>query len=393
MSLEPAECIPQRPGRPGPRHAPGIVNSVVPGSAGLRARLSGLERAEKHVTPTACGLHPNHHAMQARTADPEEIGGVPPGNTVYFSAAPEPNTSPQPQNPTEIPVSTNPSIASVLTQWSFDPSIVLGVVLTATIYTIGIRELAHRGRQGRSVSRRHVVYFALGLLSIVLAFESPIDLLSDQLLTIHMVQHVLLLLIAPPLLLLGKPIPVLVVGAPRPLVRWLAGSHARSSWFRRCTRLLISPFLAWPLFFGILLAWHLPALYDAALTNSGIHLLEHICFLGTGILFWWVIIQPLPGRPRLAYGWRVLYLFASMLPGTGLGLLFIVMATPIYPFYAVLPRLWGISVLDDQALAGNIMMVGGDAILLCALIPVFAGMMERLEEMELTRFAEGRQRE
>jgi len=288
-------------------------------------------------------------------------------------------------------VSTNPSIVSVLTQWSFDPTIVLGVALTATIYTIGIRELAHRGRQGKSVARRHVVYFALGLFSIVLAFESPIDPFSDRLLSAHMVQHVLLLLIAPPLLLLGKPIPALVVGAPRPLVRRLAGSHARSPWFRRCTRLLISPFVAWPLFFGVMLTWHLPAFYDAALTSSGVHLLEHICFLITGILFWWVIIQPLPGRPRLAYGWRVLYLFASMVPGTALGLLFIFMGTPIYPFYAALPRLWGISVLDDQALAGNIMMVGGDAILLCALIPVFAGMMERLEEMELTRFSQVQQ--
>ncbi len=290
-------------------------------------------------------------------------------------------------------MSTNPSIVSVLTQWSFDPSIVLGVVLTATIYTIGIRELAHRGRQGKSVAPRHMVYFALGLLSIVLALESPIDLLSNQLLTMHMVQHVLLLLIAPPLLLLGKPIPALVVGAPRPVVRWLAGSHARSPWFRRITRLLISPFVAWPLFFGVMLTWHVPAFYDAALTHSGIHYFEHICFLITGILFWWVIIQPLPGRPRLAYGWRVLYLFASMLPGTGLGLVFIFMNKPIYPFYAALPRLWGISVLDDQALAGNIMMVGGDAILLCALIPVFAGMMERLEEMEVARFARAQQSE
>ncbi|HVA92011.1 MAG TPA: cytochrome c oxidase assembly protein [Chloroflexota bacterium] len=290
-------------------------------------------------------------------------------------------------------MSTNPSLFSLLTAWSFDPNVVLGVVVTALIYGAGLRELSRRGRLRRSVASRHVVFFSLGLAAVVLALESPIDGLSDRLLYAHMIQHLLLLLIAPPLLLLGKPIPVLVVGAPRPLVRWLARGHARTPWFRGVVRLLTSPWFAWPAYVGNMLAWHLPSAYDAALRNDGVHHLEHLCFLISGILFWWVIIQPYPGRPRLAYGWRVLFILLAMAPDTALGMLFILDANPLYPFYAALPRMWGISVLDDQALAGNLMMIGGDVVMICAAIPLFAGMMERLEQMELARFARARSEE
>jgi len=288
-------------------------------------------------------------------------------------------------------MSSDPSLTTVLAAWSFDPNVVLGVVLTALIYLAGLRELSRRGRLRRSVAPRHVLLFTLGLLSIVLALESPIDALSSRLLTAHMVQHMLLLFLAPPFLLLGKPIPVLVVGAPRPIVRWLARGHARRGWFRGLTHLLTNPYVAWLAFIGNMLVWHLPACYDAALRNDSVHYLEHLCFLVTGIMFWWVIVQPYPGRPRVAYGWRVLYILAAMVPGTALGMLFIFAGTAIYPFYAALPRMWDMSVVTDQSFAGTIMMVAGDFILICAAIPLFAGMMERLEEMELARFARSQQ--
>jgi cytochrome c oxidase assembly factor CtaG len=230
-------------------------------------------------------------------------------------------------------------------------------------------------------------YFLLGLLAIVLALESPIDPLSNLLLSAHMVQHLLLLLIAPPLLLLGKPIPVLLVGAPHGLAQWLGRSHARTPWFRGLTRTLTHPLVAWPVFVGVMLTWHLPVLYDAALRNAGVHLLEHLCFLLAGVLFWWVVIQPLPGAPGVAHGWRLLYVFAAMVPGTALGAIFVFASASVYPFYAALPRLWGIPILNDQGLAGGIMMAGGDSILATAAIPLFVGAMARLEQIEQARFA------
>jgi putative membrane protein len=284
-------------------------------------------------------------------------------------------------------MSTNPSLVTVLGSWNFDPSVVLGLLLTLVIYIGGLRELDRRGRLRRSVAPHHILYFCLGLLAVLLALESPIDLYASQLLWMHMVQHLLLLMIAPPLLLMGKPIPVLVVGAPRTLVVWLARNHARNGWFKGLTGLLVNPWFAWIAFTGTMLTWHIPSLYDAALRSSGVHLFEHFCFLITGMLFWWVAIQPYPGRPRVAYAWRVLFVFAAMIPETALGMIYILDGTPLYPFYAALPRLWGISVLDDQALAGNLMMIGGDAVMLIAAIPLIVGMMERFEEMELSRFA------
>jgi putative membrane protein len=141
------------------------------------------------------------------------------------------------------------------------------------------------------------------------------------------------------------------------------------------------------MFVGVMLTWHLPVLYDAALRNAGVHLLEHLCFLFAGVLFWWVIIQPLPGAPRVAYGWRVLYVFAAMVPGTALGAVFVFASASVYSFYAALPRLWGIPILNDQGLAGSIMMAGGDFILAIAAIPLFVGAMARLEQIEQARFA------
>jgi putative membrane protein len=286
-------------------------------------------------------------------------------------------------------MSTHPSPFTVLTAWSFEPSVLLGVALAAWIYIEGLRELARRGRLARSVTPWHVAGFASGLLCILLGLISPIDTLSNQLLTAHMVQHLLLLMIAPPLLLLGKPIPVLLVGAPHALVRSIARAHARMPWFHALTRLLTRPFFAWPLYVGTMLIWHLPVFYDAALNNVTVHLFEHMCFLVTGLIFWSVVIQPFPGPHRLAYGWRFLFVFAAMLSDTVLGSLFILAGSPIYSFYAALPRLWDLSVLDDQSLAGNVMLIGGDLVFACALIPLFAGLMNRFEQRELARWAEG----
>jgi putative membrane protein len=285
-------------------------------------------------------------------------------------------------------VNANPSLVQVLSDWSFSPSVVVGVLLVVTIYLLGLRELSNRGRLRRTVRPRNEVYFALGMLAVMVALMSPIDALSNQLFAVHMVQHFLLLMVAPPLLLLGKPIPVLVVGAPRSLTRWVARRHARVAWFRGLTRLLTSPFVAWPLFVGTMLAWHFPVFFDAALQNDSMHVLEHLCFLTTGILFWWVVIQPYPGKPHLAYGWRFLYVLLAMVPESALGFWIILAGSPIYSFYTPLPRLWAISVLDDQALAGNIMMIGGDAVLAITLIWLGVGMMARLEEIEIARFAE-----
>lgn len=284
-------------------------------------------------------------------------------------------------------MTADPSIGSVLGNWTFEPSVLAGVVLTGIFYATGVQELDRRHKLGRLVKQRHIVSFALGLLAILLALVSPIDALSAQLFSVHMFQHVLLLSIAPPLLLLGKPVPVLLVGLPRPLVLWVARFHRRSASLRWLVRCVTSPAVTWIVFSGVMLIWHLPAFYQAALFYPGIHLAEHVCYLVAGLLFWWVALQPFPGRPRLAYGWRMLYTATAMLPGSGLGLLFLTVSTPVYSFYADLPRLWGIGALDDQSMAGLVMWLFGDTILLGAAGWFFVAMLERHEQSQLAKAA------
>lgn len=273
----------------------------------------------------------------------------------------------------------DPSLISVLTAWSFEPSIMLGLLVTGAIYLAGLHQLARRGRLWHSVTRWHAASFWLGLLAILVALESPIDVLNDRLFTLHMAQHLLLLMVAPPLLLLGKPIPVLLVGAPHELVRGVTRLHARRAWLHGLTRSLTSPLVAWPLYIGDILLWHAPALYQAALSSEGVHLLEHLCFLGTGLLFWWVIIEPLPGPARLHHGLRLLYAWAAVLPTTALGALFVFSGSPWYPVYASAPRLFGLSVLDDQRLAGLVMWLPGDMMYVGAATFLFFAMMARDE--------------
>lgn len=284
-------------------------------------------------------------------------------------------------------MTTDPSLTSILTDWSIDPSVLAGVALAAVVYREGLVELRARGKW-QLVQPRHVVRFALGLITVLLALESPIDPLSNQLFTIHMFQHVLLLMVAPPLLLLGKPVPVLLVGLPHGLVRTVARAQHRSRLFHGVVRLLTAPAVAWTLFSGLTTIWHAPALYQEALLYPGVHLAEHISFLFSGLLFWWVALEPLPGGPRLGYAWRMLYTFSAMLPGMVLGLIFVLADKPIYPFYAQLPRLWGISEIDDQSASAMVMWLLGDTILLGAAAWCFVQMMDRYEKRARANDAE-----
>jgi cytochrome c oxidase assembly factor CtaG len=263
--------------------------------------------------------------------------------------------------------------------WSFEPSVLLGLVIAAAIYVAGLREIARRGRPWRTVTRRRAVSFLLGLLAVLLALLSPIDTFADRLFALHMLQHLLLLMVAAPLLLLGKPLPVLLVGAPHGRVRRVARVHARTPWLHGLTRRLTSPLVAWPLYVGDIWLWHMPALYQLALQHEGVHLLEHLCFLGTGLLFWWVVIEPLPGPTRVHHGLRLLYAWAAVLPNTALGALFVFAGTPWYRFYAVQPRLFGTSVMDDQRLGGLIMWLPGDMMYVTAAALLFFAMLARDE--------------
>ncbi len=244
------------------------------------------------------------------------------------------------------------------------------VAVLATLYIAGLRQLARRGRPWHAVKRLHTACFGLGLLALLLALASPLDTLGMRLFMAAMGQHILLLMAAPLLLLVARPAVVLPAGLPRAMVRRSQRvlRALRAPWLRWVARLLSSPFVAWPLYVADAVAWHIPPLYEAALHDMALHQVQSLCFLATGLLFWWVVVEPLPDRPArrrhqgLRVGLRLITVWLSASANTGLGLFLAWKDTPLYATYAsgAWPRPWGLSALDDQRLAGIMLwMLGG----------------------------------
>lgn len=256
-------------------------------------------------------------------------------------------------------------LAEVIQSWTLDPWIVTPLLLTAGIYGRGWWEL-HRRLPGRfSVWR--LIAFETGLLTLFLALASPLHPLAELLVQFHMIQHLLLMMVAPSLLLLGAPILPLLRGMPRAVLQHGLGPLFASRSLERLVYFLTHPIVCLVAFTVSNVAWHVPGLYELALRSEFWHAVQHLCFLSTGLLFWWPIVQPWPSRPRWPIWSLILYLLLADIQNTALSAFLIFSERVLYPAYAAVPRLWDISVLDDQAAAGAIMWVPGAAIFLLPL--------------------------
>jgi putative membrane protein len=258
--------------------------------------------------------------------------------------------------------------------WRWDAIVLLGLAAWIGAYAIGVRAMYRR--RSPEIHNRHIALFACGVLCLFLALESPIDIIGEKyLFSIHMVQHILLQMIAPALILLGLP-------------RWMMQRVLALFGLEKPVRLITHPLLAFIAFNLALIAWHVPALYEAALRDPMIHILEHGIFIGTGFLSWYPVIDPARQHHSFAPIAKIVYLFLYVIPSGILGAIFAFAQAPLYPYYAgVATRLWELSVLDDQALAGAIMWVPGWAIYFIALSIVFAVWMNRedAEAKQLSR--------
>jgi putative membrane protein len=237
------------------------------------------------------------------------------------------------------------------TPWSLDPSLVY-VALAAVLYTLG-----SRGRY-RPQPLQAAAFFG-GLLAIVIALDSPIDYYADQLFWVHMLQHILLLTVAPPLFLLGAPWPRMWRALPVGPRTQLARTVVQARWTSP-VRALARPIPAWILFNATVLAWHIPAAYDLTLRYGAVHVCEHAMFFFTGLLFWARVIDPGPLRPKLVWPVRIAYTAGAMVVGWALALTLVIVPHPIYGYYAALAsRPGGLSALSDQQIAAGIMWVPG----------------------------------
>jgi putative membrane protein len=239
--------------------------------------------------------------------------------------------------------------------WTFQPQVLAGVALVSAAYAWGVRSLWRRGGIGRGVSTWRVVSFGAGMAAVLTALVSPIDAVADDLLSAHMAQHLLLIAVAAPLLVLGAPGLAISSGLPGP---WRRRAHAlgRHALLRRASHLAMNPLASWLIATGALWAWHLPSWYDAAGQNGSLHVLEHASFLSTAVLFWWMALEP-SGRRRMSHGAGIVYVFAGALQSGALGALLAFAASPIYPLYAHRTAALGGSPVADQQLAGLLMWV------------------------------------
>ena len=251
---------------------------------------------------------------------------------------------------------------SYLTDWQLEPpSTTVG--LLALLYAAGWRRRPRRRAAHRRAARRQAAFFAAGVAALVLALNSPLAALDDQLFWAHMTQHVLLLVVAPPLLLLGRPGPTIWGTLPLPIrraatqdVRRLAGR----AWARAAWSVATAPTTALVAFVGTLAVWHLPVLYDATLYLPEVHVLEHVMFLASGLLFWSQLVDSPPLRSRLGYPGRALHATVATAASWLLAVVLALGSEPLYEGYARLAwRPGGISALADEQLAAGIMWVPG----------------------------------
>lgn len=245
---------------------------------------------------------------------------------------------------------------TVWSAWNGDPLLLLGLLGTAGLYARGVYQLWRRAGIGAGVRRWQVGAFGGGLAAVVVALVSPLEAVAGALFSAHMVQHLLLILGAAPLLILGAPLYVWLWGLP---LRWrkvLAGWWHGGDRFRRLSHGLSHPLTVWALYAATMWGWHAPPLFGAALHNDLIHELEHLSFLFAAMAFCWILLRPM-GRRRLRRGMGILYLFTTSAHGSLLGVLIAFAPSPWYPHYVDTASTWGLTPLQDQQLAGLLMWI------------------------------------
>jgi putative membrane protein len=253
-------------------------------------------------------------------------------------------------------------------QWSFEPSVLAGVAALALAYVVGWRRARRPGAPHPPGYGRLSLYLG-GLLAVAAALVSPIDGLSDDLMVIHMVQHMLLLDVAPILMILG-----LTKGILRPVTRRVQALERRAG-------PLAHPAFAVIAYVGLMWAWHVPAMYDLALRHYAIHVCEHLCFAFAGSLYWWHLLSPIRNRRRLGGLGPVVYMAATKLCIGTLGVLLAFEPTALYGFYVHQPRYWGLSAREDQNLAGVLMALEQSIVMGIALVWLFVRMLSESEAM------------
>ena len=266
--------------------------------------------------------------------------------------------------------------------WSFEPLVIISLTITALLFIIGLYRLKRR-----SIRTWEALCFAGGWLALFVALVSPVHAWGQVLFSAHMSQHEILMLVAAPLLVLGRPLIAFLWALPLSWSRSL-GNLSKIIWINRLWRALTIPLVAWLIHAIALWVWHIPALFDATLHSEAIHTVQHLSFLLSALLFWWALIHGRHGA--MGYGAAVLYVFTTSVHSGALGALITIAGSVWYPSYAPLTASWGLTPLEDQQLGGLIMWIPAGLVYVIAGLALFAGWLReadlratRRERMEL----------
>jgi putative membrane protein len=232
--------------------------------------------------------------------------------------------------------------------WSLHPSVLIGTGLLGALYFWGIGPLRRRLALGPPVPAWQVASFCGGLLVLLLSLNGPMHDLSDYyLFSAHMVQHLLLTLLLPPLLIAGTP-------------GWLLRPLLRRRPVLAVARVLSHPVMAAVLYAVTIAVWHLTPFYELMMRSHDVHIATHLMFIVTATILWWPVMSPVPELPRLSYAMGMLYLFLAGIPMQIVAAMITLSDEVRYPWYSAAPRTWGLSPLDDQQLGGLLMWVPGN---------------------------------
>ena len=249
-----------------------------------------------------------------------------------------------------------PEAQTILKSWSAPLGVEAALCVVTLVYVIGW--LCLRRVAPGVVSLGRLVAFLAGMISLSIAIGSPLEAFDDAALSLHMVQHLLLMVVAPPLILLGSPALPFLRGLPRAL-RGGVGRLLAFGPVQRLGNILTNPAVCWIAATVALIAWHIPAAFELALRSSSWHEFEHASFFATSLMFWWPVIRPFPGVVKWP-NWSIpLYLFLGTLPGGVLGAFLAFSDRVVYPSYETTPVIFHRSPLEDQVFAGALMWVLG----------------------------------
>jgi putative membrane protein len=263
-------------------------------------------------------------------------------------------------------------------EWNLELSILVPLIFSAGAYLAGTLRLWGRAGMGHGISMAQFLRFMGAMLSLVLALLSPLDSMSESLFSAHMAQHQLLILVAAPLLASSGFSLALAWALPRRSAQALGYAFNQSRSLSMFWRLLTHPASAWFLSSVVMWIWHASALYQMALRHEALHILEHVSFLATAVLFWWVLFRQTTHR-HLRYGGGVAYLFTAGLQSEVLAALITFSPEPWYADYAERVVAWALTPLQDQQLAGLIMWFPGSLVFTLLTIGYFAAWLRALE--------------